>query len=208
MRPIARPQRGEDKQMPGPRDSPGIDDTPNAQDEKPATSGGKPGIPSEKADATGKAREGTQPDARLNTDSREQTAGTKSLLQHRGDRLPRGHPSSPYNADGSVRPAAISLKELEAAEKADAPESGQAGAATDRAGWPEHSGDQADGADGADDGVVKDGAQRYPGCQDCGSATKSAGQRRSDRRSTGRRMRKAPGAGTAPVSTSTRRRIW
>lgn len=83
MRPIARPQRGEDEQMPGPRDLPGID--------------GRPETP----------------------DSRAQTADTKSLLQHRGGRLPPGHPSSPYNADGSRRPAAISLKELEADEGAD-----------------------------------------------------------------------------------------
>ena len=58
------------------------------------------------------------PDTR-HADSRDQTAGAKSLLQHRGDRLQRGHPSSPYDEDGTVRPAAISLKELEAADETD-----------------------------------------------------------------------------------------
>ena len=86
MRPIARPQRGEDEQMPWPKDVPGTDDTP---------------------------------DARPHADSRDQTAGAKNLLQHRGDRLQRGHPSSPYDEDGNARPAAISLKELEAADETD-----------------------------------------------------------------------------------------
>ncbi len=86
MRPIARPQRGEDEQMPWPKDVPGTDDTP---------------------------------DARPHADSRDQTAGAKNLLQHRGDRLQRGHPSSPYDEDGTIRPAAISLKELEAADETD-----------------------------------------------------------------------------------------
>jgi hypothetical protein len=86
MRPIARPQRGEDEQMPWPKDVPSTDDTP---------------------------------DAHPHADSRDQTAGAKNLLQHRGDRLQRGHPSSPYDEDGTVRPAAISLKELEAADETD-----------------------------------------------------------------------------------------
>ena len=85
MRPIARPQRGEDEQMPWPKDVPGTDDTPDTR----------------------------------HADSRDQTAGAKNLLQHRGDRLQRGHPSSPYDEDGTVRPAAISLKELEAADETD-----------------------------------------------------------------------------------------
>jgi hypothetical protein len=110
--------------MPGPRDVPGTDG-------KPETPGGKP-------------------DAQLHADSHAQTAGTRSLLQHRGDRLPPGHPSSPYNADGTRRPAAVSLRELEAAEETDVPESGQAGAATDLADGPGYSGDR---AEGADDGV-------------------------------------------------------
>ncbi len=110
--------------MPGPRDVPGTDG-------RPETPGGKP-------------------DAQLRADSHAQTAGTRSLLQHRGDRLPPGHPSSPYNADGTRRPAAVSLRELEAAEETDAPESGQAGAATDLADGPGYSGDR---AEGADDGV-------------------------------------------------------
>jgi hypothetical protein len=117
MRPIARPQRGEDEQMPGPRDLPGID--------------GRPETP----------------------DSRAQPADTKSPLQHRGGRLPPGHPSSPYNTDGSRRTAAVSLKELEAAEETDTSESSPGADGGDLAGRPEHSGDRAEGAnDGVSEG--------------------------------------------------------
>jgi hypothetical protein len=39
--------------------------------------------------------------------------GSREDLQHRLERLPHGHPSSPYNADGSRRPPPPRLRDYE-----------------------------------------------------------------------------------------------
>ena len=59
-------------------------------------------------------------------------------LQQRLERLPRGHPSSPRNADGSRKPPPPSLRALELPAPAVAPADGAAPAArsADRAGDP------------------------------------------------------------------------
>jgi hypothetical protein len=163
--------------MPGTKDLPTIDGKPGAPGGKPETAGGKPetrggersagpdgnsktpvggnsktpaGKPEaagEKAKAAGNTPDNAQPDAQQQTDLGEPAAGSKGSLEHRASRLRHGHPSSPYNADGSPRAATTDLNQLEAAEETDVSESGPASAVADDGGQPAHADHQPERAD-------------------------------------------------------------
>ncbi|HEX6856012.1 MAG TPA: hypothetical protein VF204_12015, partial [Streptosporangiaceae bacterium] len=58
----------------------------------------------------------TAPDAGRGPDSpaaRDADRASATALRRRLDRLPHGHPSSPYHDDGTARPAPVRLRDLE-----------------------------------------------------------------------------------------------
>ena len=162
--------------MPGCRDLPGTDDN---------------------------ASESAQHDARRHADVRG-AAVPKSALQHRGDGLRPGHPSSPYNKDGSLRPAITALRELESDQDANPPEPSPPGT-TDSA-QPAHADrqpKQGSGCYGTSRGSAmkaraRSGAPSSHGCKDWWEGRKKAGQPSSGLRSTDRDDEEGSWRGEAP----------
>ena len=61
------------------------------------------------------------------------TADSRADLQQRLHGLKPGHPSSPYNGDGGLKPALVDISELESASDADGHDSNPAGQDADHA---------------------------------------------------------------------------
>ena len=78
------------------------------------------------------------------------TADSRADLQQRLHGLKPGHPSSPYNGDGSLKPAPVDISELESASDADGHDSNPAGQDADHARQDAGHADPAQRAEDAD----------------------------------------------------------